>query len=91
MKLIKAFQTSDGEVHTGELDATIHEFEIELRGIIQSSVEIRQLTGNTVSIGYVCNKFATSSDALFNVLAKYRKKIKALRLRGNPAATPVLV
>lgn len=89
MKQVKAFQTSDGEIHTDELAATYHEFAIEIRGVIQSHPDFTNLRNETINLGFLCQKITHNADALVNVIRRYRQKINGIHSRkAKPAPSP---
>ena len=81
MKTVKAFQTSDGRIHTSEIGALKAEFLIELRGAIQSGIPSPR--GDTVLIVDVCEAISRNPEKFANIIASNRRKISGALSRIN--------
>jgi len=73
MKTIKAFQTSDGRIHQTEIAAMRREYEIEVRGAIQSSISPGR--GETVLISDICEAIARNSRKIAGANARAQNKL----------------
>jgi hypothetical protein len=85
MKKVSAFQTSDGKTFTDEIEALRNEQRIELRGIVQSTIEIPHT--NSVPIGTLLDLLEKGGSGINAILKKYRQKIDGAKMRLAAAAT----
>lgn len=81
MKTIKAFQTSDGRIHQTEIAAMRREYEIEVRGAIQSSISPGR--GETVLISDICEAIARNGKKFSDVIARNSRKIAGANARAQ--------
>jgi hypothetical protein len=85
MKSVRAFQTSDGTIHQDELQAMMHEYMIECRGVIARDGQVGRST--TISSTDVAKCIARNGDQFAEVIRKYTNKVRGYHNRGKKLAT----
>lgn len=80
MQRVTAFKTSDGKVHSEELDALQHEFGIELRGIVQRNTTL-PLRSETVNLGEMVNVITTNRLKVRDLINKYNQRMNGCMKR----------
>lgn len=74
MKLVKVFQTKDGQMFNDRLPAEKHELSLSLRGLIQSQDRSQSFTPTQMA------KFITDNqDSIFESLRKYRNTVTSIK------------
>lgn len=73
MEKVTSYKISDGRIFEDKEEAEKEEFAIKLRGIIQSAYH----PGATVTITQAVEALAKNQDAVFTLLSRYRKAVKA--------------
>ena len=91
MTKVTAFQTSDGQVHTDETAATYHEFELELRGVIQSHPDYANLRNDQINIQCLCKKISHNSDLLVSTIHKFRRKLNGISSRKTKSNSITII
>lgn len=82
MKKITAYQSLDGQIFQDELIAVKRDFQIEMRGLVQSFVDTRNVAGDMVRITALHEEvFAKHSAELINTIHKYQRRIRGIESR----------
>ena len=72
MKSVKSFQTSDNRLFTDKVAALTHEFNLEIRGIIQTNINLK---GDNYTAAQLATAIVHNSSDFTKIIGKYRSQI----------------